>query len=131
MTEENIKKQVDEEWKKRAQMEQQASAGSEGEGKVAQPTFYDIVSDYVMRSLFFLGMLKDPQQPEHQTKVDPQLARLNIDMLSVLYDKTKGNLTVEEDSYLSNTLNELRMLYIKVCDTEPYSGGAGSKIITP
>jgi hypothetical protein len=40
------------------------------------------------------------------------LARHSIDMLAILQEKTKGNLTREEDWLLENTLTELRMRFV-------------------
>jgi hypothetical protein len=42
-----------------------------------------------------------------------ELARHSIDMLAMLQDKTKGNLTREESWLLENTLTELRMRFVK------------------
>ena len=46
-----------------------------------------------------------------------ELARYNIDMLETLVEKTKGNLTAEEDKVLKHTLNDLRMGFIQVMST--------------
>ena len=42
-----------------------------------------------------------------------ELARHSIDMLAILQDKTKGNLTREESRLLDNTLTELRMRFVQ------------------
>lgn len=42
-----------------------------------------------------------------------ELARHSIDMLAILQEKTKGNLTREEDWLLGNTLTELRMRFVQ------------------
>jgi hypothetical protein len=42
------------------------------------------------------------------------LARHSIDLLSVLFDKTKGNLTIEEQRLLENSLTELRFRFVQV-----------------
>jgi hypothetical protein len=42
-----------------------------------------------------------------------ELARHSIDMLAILQDKTKGNLTREESWLLDNTLTELRMRFVR------------------
>ncbi|GAH57754.1 unnamed protein product [marine sediment metagenome] len=42
------------------------------------------------------------------------MAKYNIDMLEALQEKTKGNLTEQEGKVLENTLNEVRMAYVKV-----------------
>ncbi len=54
----------------------------------------------------------------HQQGEPPQLdligARQTIDSLSLLSDKTKGNLSSKEQSFLQNALYELRMAYVEV-----------------
>ena len=47
---------------------------------------------------------------------DLVLARHTIDLLGVLLDKTKGNLSLEEHRMLENSLTELRFRYVQVCD---------------
>jgi hypothetical protein len=42
-----------------------------------------------------------------------ELARHSIDMLAILQEKTKGNLTREESWLLENTLTELRMRFVR------------------
>jgi hypothetical protein len=54
----------------------------------------------------------------HEQGGQPQLdligARQTIDTLSLLAEKTKGNLTAKEESFLQNALYELRMAYVEV-----------------
>ncbi len=45
-----------------------------------------------------------------------ELARHTIDMLDVLAEKTKGNLSMEEDRLLQNTLTELRFRYVQCAE---------------
>ena len=47
---------------------------------------------------------------------DLVLARHTIDLLGVLLDKTKGNLSLEEHRMLENSLTELRFRYVQVSD---------------
>lgn len=58
-----------------------------------------------------LGLIDDPATGE-KTKNLP-LAKQTIDMLAMLEEKTKGNLTEDEEKILTNILYELRMLYVK------------------
>lgn len=57
-----------------------------------------------------LGLLPDPvsQQPQK----DLNQAKYNIDLLTVLKEKTQGNLTSEEEQTLESILYEVRMTYI-------------------
>ena len=47
---------------------------------------------------------------------DLDLARHTIDLMGVLQEKTKGNLTLEEQRLLENSLTELRFRFVQVSD---------------
>jgi len=54
------------------------------------------------------------QEPgEDDPKPDLELARHNIDLLAMLQQKTKGNLTAEEQSALDNSVAELRFRFVQ------------------
>lgn len=59
-----------------------------------------------------LGMIPDPMS--QQAKKDLLQAKYNIDLLGILKQKTRGNLTKEEEQTLEQILYELRMLYVEV-----------------
>ena len=60
--------------------------------------------------LFHFG--DEAEKPEP----DFDLARHSIDMMNVLLDKTKGNLSLDEQRLLENSLTELRFRYIQVVE---------------
>jgi hypothetical protein len=53
---------------------------------------------------------------EEKPEPNLELARHTIDLLGVLSDKTKNNLTLEEQRLLENSLTELRFRFIQVSD---------------
>ncbi|HLJ48060.1 MAG TPA: DUF1844 domain-containing protein [Bryobacteraceae bacterium] len=62
-----------------------------------------------------LGLLHfgdDQDQPEP----DLRIARHTIDMLGMLQDKTRGNLSLEEQRLLENSLTELRFRYVQAVE---------------
>jgi hypothetical protein len=59
-----------------------------------------------------LGLLPSPGTEEK--KLDLPLARQTIDILALLQEKTKGNLTGEEERILDNVVYDLRMTYVQV-----------------
>ena len=61
--------------------------------------------------LLNLGMLADPTTGEKSLNLP--MARQTIDIISMLEEKTRGNLTSEEEQMIKNILYELRMLYVK------------------
>jgi hypothetical protein len=54
--------------------------------------------------------------PEPKPDPDLPIARHTIDMMGVLLEKTKGNLTLEEQRLLENSLTELRFRFVQVSD---------------
>jgi len=54
--------------------------------------------------------------PEEKPEPDFELARHSIDLLAVLKDKTRGNLSLEEQRMLENSLTELRFRYVQVME---------------
>jgi hypothetical protein len=58
-----------------------------------------------------LGLMR---QQGGQPQVDIIGARQTIDTLSLIAEKTKGNLTPAEGNFLENSLYELRMAYVEV-----------------
>lgn len=115
---------IDEDWKQEAQREKEVLAAQEEaekkkeqeeempRGPLPEGNFAALVSMLTTQALFALGLLQIRGQEKRQP--DLELARYNIDMLETLEEKTKGNLTKEEQIVLVNTLNDLRMGYVKV-----------------
>ena len=62
-------------------------------------------------ALVQLGMLEDPMTGETATNLP--LAKQTIDLLSMLEEKTRGNLDADEAAMLKNILYDLRILYVK------------------
>lgn len=62
-------------------------------------------------ALVQLGLIEDPGSGQN-TKNLP-LAKQTIDLLAMLEEKTRGNLTDDEQNILKNILYELRLLYVK------------------
>ena len=64
------------------------------------------------QALFALGLIQ--VKGEEDREPDLELARYNIDMLEAVEQRTKGNLTPEEQELLKNTLSDLRMGYVSI-----------------
>ena len=70
----------------------------------------EIVQMLVEPAMLFMG---EAPMPDGQTVVDLERARIYIDLLSVLEEKTQGNLSAEEQRVLSDVLYQLRMRYVQ------------------
>jgi hypothetical protein len=74
-------------------------------------TFERFLASLYMTSMMHLGLM---QQQGGRPQVDIIAARQTIDTLSLIAEKTKGNLTPVEENFLQNSLYELRMAYVEV-----------------
>jgi hypothetical protein len=127
------KKQAQEEKKRLAEQEQKKAADAAaaaapppppGQGRAAPgpgrgrsprelppASFAALVSTLLTQALFYMGDLA-PQGGEPVLNLD--MAKHQIDTLRLLEDKTKGNLTEEEQRLLDSALYEGRMRYVQV-----------------
>jgi hypothetical protein len=85
-------------------------------------TFDRLVQSIYMTAAIQLGA---GGQPGEQPRVDILGARQSIDMLTVLGEKTKGNLTENEQRLLQNALFELRMSFLEITNAIATSAQGG------
>jgi hypothetical protein len=76
------------------------------------PAFENLVRMLGSNAAMVLGAYADPRTG--QPMIDPDAARELIDMLDALRDKTRGNLSPEEDTLLLDLLGKLKMTYLEV-----------------
>ena len=81
--------------------------------------FIEFVMMHAQNAALFLGQIPNPKTGEPEINLD--LARMFIDQLEMIQEKTRGNLTNEEAMVLRNTLSNLQMAFVEA------SGGAGSQ----
>jgi hypothetical protein len=107
---------IDSDWKSQAQAEKQKLAAAEEKSRAqAQSSmepvrFDDIVGLLASGAMQYMGYMADPQTG--RAVVSLEYAKLHIDMLSVLEEKTKGNLSEQESATLSKMLNQLRLDFV-------------------
>lgn len=75
-------------------------------------TFPGFILGLSSQALFFLGQIPDPKGGQGQQ--DLSAARQIIDILSMLSDKTRGNLGKDEQTLLERILFDLRTKYIEL-----------------
>jgi hypothetical protein len=73
--------------------------------------FTDFVEPLIAQAYMSLGMLRNPYQPK--PTVDAGAARQMIEILTMLKEKTAGNLTPDEDDFLSTHLGELKLAFVQ------------------
>jgi hypothetical protein len=75
-----------------------------------------IVFDHLVQSMYMTAMMSmgAGTQPGEKPRIDLMGARQTIDLLGVLVEKTKGNLTANEQRLLESALFELRMMFLEI-----------------
>jgi Domain of unknown function (DUF1844) len=79
--------------------------------------FIEFVMMHAQNAALFLGQIPNPKTGEAEINLD--LARMFIDQLEMIQEKTRGNLTTEETTVLRNALASLQMAFVEA------SGGKG------
>lgn len=123
---------IDSDWKAQAQKEKERLAAQEKEAAAKAPKggsagpggaagagydmppadFPSLVGTIVTQALLYLGGFPDPQTG--RAMVSLEHAKFHIDLLAVLQEKTKGNLSQEDDTDLTQALNELRLRFVDI-----------------
>ena len=81
------------------------------ESKLTEQQLFDqLISSLVHSTWISLGKIKNPMTDKIEK--DIQGASMNIDMIDMLYKRMDGNLSDNEDKYLSQILSELKTNYI-------------------
>jgi Domain of unknown function (DUF1844) len=93
-------------------------------------TFERFMASLYMTAMMQMGLM---QEEGGQPRLDIIGARQTIDTMSLISEKTKGNLTSTEANFLQNALYELRMAYVEVTNAlsrppQTPASGAGSVI---
>ena len=97
--------------------------------KELEMTFERFMASLYMTAMLQLGLM---HEKGGEPRVDLIGARQTIDTLSLMADKTKGNLTGAEEGFLRNCLYELRMAYVEVTNAltrppQPSGADAGKR----
>lgn len=110
---------VDDDWKSQARAEKEklkateAPKAPEGGGELPEKIgFEHLVDVLATQALMYLGAYPDPQTGK--AMLAPDLAKLHIDLLGVVEEKTRGNLTADEKGRIEGILHELRMQFVEI-----------------
>jgi len=103
---------------------------SEKEYPLPPATFDFLVRSLKTQTEMHLGVLyfgdeKDRPEPEFR------IARHSIDLLAMLQEKTRGNLAMEEQRLLENTVTELRFRYVQAMEQRQKKAAAASETSAP
>jgi hypothetical protein len=126
--------QVDSDWKAEAQAakerlseaEQKVEDNAE-QRKMPEPDFRGLLGILASQALMGLGMHQDPSG--NGVMVDLEGSKFAIDLLDMLVDKTKGNLSDEESTELKQLSQELQNRFVQIAQlvaAQVQEGGAPS-----
>jgi hypothetical protein len=110
--------QVDEDWKEQAKREAEVADKKAAEEAVhagddlPPADFLNFTNGLVEQCLMELGAIVHPMVG--QRVVNPPMAKYSIECLDMLREKTKGNLTAEEQQYIDKALHSLRIHFVNV-----------------
>ena len=74
--------------------------------------FIEFIMMQAQQAMLFLGRLPHPSTGE--TLVNLEAARMFIDYIDMLKDKTRGNLSSDEEKVLGSILSDLQMSFVQV-----------------
>ena len=127
-------KHVDESWKddvarakgaadEHGGHDENCSCGHEhGEGKghgdpeVIEVNFFNYIMSMGYQAMIFLGEVPNPMTGKTEQSI--RQAKFMIDTLTMVKEKTRGNLSPEEDNLLSSSLYELQMKFVELAKKE-------------
>ncbi|MGA7255891.1 MAG: DUF1844 domain-containing protein, partial [Terracidiphilus sp.] len=93
-------------------------AQNPGAGPLPPVTFEHLVQQLFLSAMIQMG----GSQAEGQRRVDIVGARQTIDLLGILAEKTKGNLSSDEDRMLQTALFEARMAFLELTNMISFQG---------
>ena len=110
-TEEKVKEEKVDEPEAKEPKKDYAPDDKEAEACLPEINFPTFIMSLNASALFNLGVLENPATGKKEKNL--ALAKQTIDILCLLEEKTRGNLSKDEDVMLKNILYDLRIIYVK------------------
>jgi hypothetical protein len=89
----------------------ESESATEEQAPLPEVNFSTFVFSLSSSAIFHFGEIPDPTTGKKETNLP--MAKQTIDILGMLEEKTKGNLTDDESEFLKNVLYDLRMRYVR------------------
>jgi Domain of unknown function (DUF1844) len=117
---------IDEDWKSQVQREKEQAAkapqagasdtaaerpGRAAEAAMPPASLEMLLTMLATEALMALGQMPHPMTGEFH--LDRNQAKYLIDMIEMLSDKTKGNLTAPEEQLIENVLHQMRLVFVE------------------
>ncbi len=100
--------------KSSGQLDEMIREANPGAAAAPEADFEAVVQSFYLSAVIAMGAAAEPGQ---KPRVDIIGARHSIDMLAVLAEKTKGNLTDREQKLLQTALFNLRMMFLEITNS--------------
>ena len=136
------KLQIDSDWKAQAQAEkaklleqekakaeQQSGEDAQKPGKLPQADFKSLMGVLASQAIMGLGAMNDPKTG--RVVIDLEGARFSIDLLGVLEEKTKGNLSDGQSKEITQILSELRSRFVQITQLVAQQQAGGIPVEEP
>lgn len=135
------KLQIDSDWKAQAQAEkaklleqekakaEQAGDDAQEPSKLPQADFKSLMGVLASQAIMGLGAMNDPKTG--RVVIDLDGARFSIDLLGVLEEKTKGNLSDEQSKEITQILAELRSRFVQITQLVAQQQAGGIPVDDP
>ena len=85
--------------------------------RIPEPTFEFLVMSLRIQAEMQLGLVHFGEEKD-RPEPDTRLARHTIDLLAMIEDKTRGNLSLEEQRLIGNSLTELRFRFVQALESK-------------
>ena len=91
--------------------QESGAADDQADMPLPEINFATFIASLNASALVNLGVIADPATGTKEKNLP--IAKQTIDIMSMLQEKTKGNLTVDEESILKSILYDLKMMYVR------------------
>ena len=106
-----MKEEKPEDEKKMEEKGEEAGKDDAQRPPLPEVNFSSLIFSLSSSALLHFGQIVDPQTGEKKKDLD--LAKHSIDTIAMLKEKTKGNLSDEEEKFIESILTDLRWQYVK------------------
>lgn len=106
-------------------MTENESRKSENSADMNQELFMGLVASLCTGAMIHMGKIADPES--NQVQKNPELAKASIDLLQALKEKTRGNLSPEEEAFLSSNLSTLQLTFVNDLGSDEGAAESGEK----
>jgi len=100
---------------------------SDQEYPLPPATFEFLILSLKAQTEMYLGMLHFGSEEKDRPGPDFRIARHTIDLLAMLQEKTRGNVTMEEQRVVDNALTELRFRFVQAMENKEKKAPAESE----